>query len=131
MLQSKYNFKRAMQLLTGAVLLALLISGILGSTRVYAAGVASPTGANACSVGTQVSDAFIQEETVLSVATQSNGGAELALLNGVNSCPAGTQSSDYYLLQEQAVLTVVTQGVWNPDEITSFNGATSTGPSSQ
>jgi hypothetical protein len=78
-----------------------------------------------------MSYSLIQEDTILSVATQSNGRTELTSLNGVNSCLSGMQTSNFYLLQEQAVLTVATQGVWNPGQITSFNGATSTGPSSQ
>ena len=91
MLRSKSNFNRVMQALAGAFLLALIVAGVLGITRVYAARsttntteIASLGGSNSCAAGMQSSDYYLrQEEAVLSKGTQSNwSAAEMASLSG-------------------------------------------------
>jgi hypothetical protein len=136
MYRSKSNFNSVVQALTGAFLLALIVTSVLGITPVSAARsttnpaeLASFNGVNSCAAGTQSSDYYLrQEEAILSLATQSNKNpAELASLSGANSCAAGTQSSGYYLRQEEAILRLVTQSNWSVAELESLSVSISAG----
>jgi hypothetical protein len=129
MFRSKSNINSIRQALAGAFLLALIVAGILGITRVYAARstthtteMVSPGGSNSCAAGMQSSDYYLrQEEAVLRKGTQSNSNvAEMASLGGSNSCAAGMQSSDYYLRQEEEVLSKGAQSIWNAAEMASL-----------
>jgi hypothetical protein len=136
MYRSKSNFNNVMQALTGAFLLALIVAGVLGITRVYAARttsnstvMASLGDSNSCAAGMQSSDFYLlQEQAILSLATQSNKNVpELASLSSANSCAPGTQSSDDYLRQEQAILRLVSQSNWSVAELESLSISISTG----
>jgi len=126
MFHSKTDVNHGWQAFAWAIFLALVLAGVLDSTRVQASvastrapGMASHGVSVFCAAGLQSRDDYLrQENAVLSKVTQSNwDAAEITSFSGSTVCAAGLPSNEYYLRQEQAVLSRVAQGNWSVAEM--------------